>query len=67
MFYNTYRSTKAAMREAQQNKLSGAGQYIVNPHERLINLQKREKNPLPYLSFDRNCCDSRMGWLIIKR
>ena len=43
MFYNTYRSTKAAMREAQQNKLSGAGQYIVNPHERLINLQKREK------------------------
>ena len=43
MLYNTYRSTKAAMREAQQNKLSGAGQYIVNPHERLINLQKREK------------------------
>ena len=43
MFYNTYRSTKAAMKEAQQNKLSGAGQYIVNPHERLINLQKREK------------------------
>ena len=43
MFYNTYRSTKAAMREAQQNKLSGAGQYIVNPHERLVNLQKREK------------------------
>lgn len=43
MFYNTYRSTKAAQREAAQQKLVGAGKNIVNPKERLINMQKRQK------------------------
>lgn len=43
MFYNTYRATKAAQREAQKTKLSGAGQNIVNPRERLMNMQKRQK------------------------
>lgn len=43
MFYNTYRATKAAQREAQRTKLCGAGQNIVNPRERLMNMQKRQK------------------------
>jgi len=43
MFYNQYRATKAAERERKAGRLSGAGQNIVNPRERLLNLQKREK------------------------
>ena len=43
MFYNTYRTTKAAMRERQTANLTGAGQSIINPRERLLNLQKRER------------------------
>ena len=43
MFYNTYRTTKAAQREAEQNKLTGVGQSIVYPRERLVNLQKKQK------------------------
>ena len=43
MFYNTYRTTKASLREAEKNKLAGAGQSIINHRERLLNLQKRQK------------------------
>ena len=43
MFYNNYRTTKASLREAEKNKLAGAGQSIVNHRERLLNLQKRQK------------------------
>ena len=43
MFYNTYRTTKSAQREAEKNKLAGIGQTIINPRERLLNLQKRQK------------------------
>ena len=43
MFYNTYRITKSSIREAEKNKLAGAGQSIVNHRERLLNLQKRQK------------------------
>ena len=43
MFYNTYRTTKSSLREAEKNKLAGAGQSIVNHRERLLNLQKRQK------------------------
>ena len=43
MFYNNYRTTKASLREAEKNKLAGAGQSIINHRERLLNLQKREK------------------------
>ena len=43
MFYNTYRTTKSAQREAEQNKLAGIGSTIINPRERLLNLQKRQR------------------------
>ena len=43
MFYNNYRTTKSSLREAENNKLAGAGQSIVNHRERLLNLQKRQK------------------------
>ena len=43
MFYNTYRTTKSALRESEKNKLAGVGQSIVNHRERLLNLQKRQK------------------------
>ena len=41
MFYNTFRSTKSAMKEADQNKLNRM--QNINPKERLMNLQKRNK------------------------
>ena len=41
MFYNTFRSTKSAMKEAEQNKLNQVRN--INPKERLMNLQKRNK------------------------
>ena len=43
MFYNTFRTTKSSIREAEKNKLAGVGQTIVGHRERLLNLQKREK------------------------
>ncbi len=43
MFYNTFRTTKSSLREAEKNKLAGAGQTIVSHRERLLNLQKRQK------------------------
>ena len=42
MFYNTYRTTKAA--NSERLKLGQTGQSILaNPRKRLINLQKRQK------------------------
>ena len=42
MFYNNYRSTRAALREEEQrNKFYE--KKIINPKERLMNLQKRKK------------------------
>ena len=42
MFYNNYRSTRAALREEEQrNKF--LEKKIINPKERLMNLQKRKK------------------------
>ena len=41
MFYNTFRSTKSAIKEAEQNKLNQVRN--INPKERLMNLQKRNK------------------------
>jgi hypothetical protein len=42
MFYNSYRTTKAA--NAERVKLGQTGKSIIsNPRERLMNLQKREK------------------------
>ena len=46
MFYNTYRTTKSAMKQrelGQGSNFSKVGTTIINPKERLINLQKREK------------------------
>ena len=43
MFYNLQRSTKAAREETEKTKLMGAGQSIINPKERLLNFQKRQK------------------------
>ena len=43
MFYNLYRSTKSGREEAEKAKLTGAGQSIINPKERLLNFQKRQK------------------------
>ena len=43
MFYNLQRSTKAAREEAEKTKLTGAGHSIINPKERLLNFQKRQK------------------------
>ena len=43
MFYNTFRTTKSSLREADKNKLAGAGQTIVSHRERLLNLQKSQK------------------------
>ena len=40
MFYNTNRSTRAALKE-RELKLNG--ENIVSDHERLIRLQKQEK------------------------
>ena len=42
MFYNLYRSTKAAEKEYQQSKLSNIGRNIITPSHRL-NIQKRKK------------------------
>ena len=42
MFYNTYRATKAAMRDADKS-LPLASRKNINPKERLMNLQKRRK------------------------
>ena len=42
MFYNSYRTTKAA--NAERLKLGQTGKSIIaNPRDRLMNLQKREK------------------------
>ena len=41
MFYNNYRSTRAALQEEERRKLTGKN--IINPKERLMNLQKRKK------------------------
>ena len=41
MFYNNYRSTRAALREDIQRKMTP--KTIINPKERLMNLQKRTK------------------------
>ena len=41
MFYNTFRSTKSAMEEEEQNKLNRMKN--INKKERLMNLQKRNK------------------------
>ena len=43
MFYNSYRTTKAAMRERQSTNLGGVGRSIINPREKLLNIQKRER------------------------
>ena len=43
MFYNLRRSTKAAREETEKAKLTGAGYRIINPKERLLNFQKRQK------------------------
>ena len=43
MFYNTFRTTKSSLREAEKNKLAGVGQTIVSHRERLLNLQKSQK------------------------
>ena len=43
MFYNTFRTTKSSIREAEKNKLAGVGQTIVGHRERLLNLQKKQK------------------------
>ena len=42
MFYNNYRSTKAAIRE-DERKSKLLEKKIINPKERLMNLQKRKK------------------------
>ena len=42
MFYNNYRSTKAAIRE-DERKSKFLEKQIINPKERLMNLQKRKK------------------------
>ena len=42
MFYNTFRTTKSSLREAD-NKLAGVGKTIINHRERLLNLQKSQK------------------------
>ena len=41
MFYNTFRATKSAMKREEQNKLNRIRN--INPKERLMNLQKRNK------------------------
>ena len=43
MFFNLYRSTKAAQKEYERNKLSSIGQSIISPQQRLLNFKKREK------------------------
>ena len=43
MFYNTYRTTKSAQREAELKKLSGKDSPIINTRCRLLNLQKRQR------------------------
>ena len=42
MFYNTFRTTKSSLREAD-NTLAGAGKSIISHRERLLNLQKSQK------------------------
>ena len=41
MFYNNYRSTRAALKEEERRKLTRKN--MINPKERLMNLQKRKK------------------------
>ena len=41
MFYNNYRSTRAAQKQEEIRKLTGKN--IINPKERLMNLNKRQK------------------------
>ena len=43
MFYNLQRSTRAAREEAEKAKLTGVGHSVINPKERLLNFQKRQK------------------------
>ena len=43
MFYNTYRTTKSSNQQRMNTNLSKNGAAIINPKERLVNLQKREK------------------------
>ena len=43
MFYNTYRTTKSSNQQRMNINLSKNGAAIINPKERLVNLQKREK------------------------
>ena len=42
MFYNTFRTTKSSLREAD-NTLAGAGKTIISHRQRLLNLQKNQK------------------------
>ena len=43
MFYNLHRSTKSGREEMEKARLTGAGQSLINPKERLLNFQKRQK------------------------
>ena len=43
MFFNLYRSTKAAQKEYERSKLSTIGQSIISPQQRLLNFKKRQK------------------------
>ena len=43
MFYNLQRSTRAAREEAEKAKLTGVGHSVINPKEKLLNFQKRQK------------------------
>ena len=43
MFFNQYRSTKATRAEKERTKLTKSGIKLINPQERLLNFQKRQK------------------------
>jgi hypothetical protein len=43
MFYNLQRSTRAAREEAEKGKLTGVGHSVINPKEKFLNFQKRQK------------------------
>ena len=50
MFYNTYRTTKSTMHSVDKAYLSGVGRNIMNQRERLLNLQKRQKLKVIYMT-----------------
>ena len=43
MFYNSFRSTRSSMKSPNKNNFHIVGKKTINPRQRILNLQKRQK------------------------